>query len=393
MRKLIEGSMAVAESVKLCRPNVIAAYPITPQTHIVEGLAQMVADGELKSEFINVESEFGAASVILGASAVGARAYSATTSQGLLLMGEVLFNIAGLRLPLVITCANRAVSAPINIWNDHSDAMAIRDAGLIMLFAEDAQELFDMHPQAYKISEDPEISLPILVNMDGFILTHAFEPVELFDQKFVDEYLPPYEPVNKLDPTDPITMGLLAEPQWYMETRYKIMETLDDAKLVIEKTADEFRQKIGRYYGGLIDTYRLDDAETAFVAMGSLIGTLKDVVDDLRSKGEKVGILKVRSFRPFPKEKIREVCGDIKQIVIFEKAFSYGLGGILQEEMRSCFYNHKNQPLISGFVVGLGGRDIPPSSLKEAYKNCRGKEILNEFIDIDSELVGQGGSR
>ncbi|MEE9553682.1 MAG: transketolase C-terminal domain-containing protein [candidate division Zixibacteria bacterium] len=387
MRKLIEGSMAVAELVKLCRPNVIAAYPITPQTHIVENLSQFVADGELKGEFLNVESEFGAASVVLGASAAGARSYSTTTSQGLLLMGEVLYNISGLRLPVVITCANRAISAPINIWNDHSDAMTVRDAGWIMLFAEDNQEAADMHPQAYKIGEDPNICLPVLINMDGFILTHAFEPVDIPDQKEVDDYLPKYKPSEFLTVKDPRTFGMLAEPQWYAETRYKLFETHEDAKQVIEKTADDFKDKFGRYYGGLIDTYRLDDAERAFVAMGSLIGTLKDVVDDLRDKGEKVGILKIRSFRPFPKEKIREVCADVKELIVTEKAFSFGLGGVLQEEIRAAFYKQKHQPTVSGFVLGLGGRDIPPATLINIYNGSKGKEITNAFVDLRPDIA------
>ena len=389
MRKLIEGSMAVSESVRLCKPDVIAAYPITPQTHIVEFLAQMVADGDCKAQFINVESEFGAASVVLGAAAAGTRAYSATTSQGLLLMSEVLYNLAGMRLPLVVTVANRAVSAPINIWNDHSDAVVIRDAGLIMLFAEDAQELMDIHPQAYKIAENPEISLPVTVNMDGFILTHAFEPVELLDQAFVDKFLPPFKPVVKLDVENPVTMGLLAEPTWYMETRYKLKETMDDALPVIDKVADEFKQKAGRYYGGLIDTYRMEDAETAFVAMGSLVGTLKDVVDTLRAKGEKVGLIKIRSFRPFPQAKIREVSANLKQLIVFDKSYSLGLGTILQEELRSCFYRQKHQPLISGFVVGLGGRDIPPQSIIDSYNKSKGKELLNEFVDLRTDVVGR----
>jgi pyruvate ferredoxin oxidoreductase alpha subunit len=389
MKQFIEGSMAVSQSVKLCRPNVIAAYPITPQTHIVEFLAQIVANGELKTEFINVESEFGAASVVLGAAAVGARAYSATTAQGLLLMAEVLYNIAGMRLPLVITIANRSVSAPINIWNDHSDVVVIRDAGLIILFAEDAQELMDIHPQAYKIAENPEISLPVTVNMDGFILTHAFEPVEMLSQKQVDDFLPPFKPVVKLDLDNPVTMGLLAEPTWYMETRYKLKETMEDALPIIDATADEFKKLTGRYYGGLIDTYRMEDAETAFVAMGSLVGTLKDVVDTLRAKGEKVGIVKIRSFRPFPHKKIREVCASLKQLVVFDKSYSLGLGTILQEELRGCFYRQKHQPLISGFVVGLGGRDIPPESLIECYKKAQKGEILNEFVDLRLDVVGR----
>lgn len=387
MRKLIEGSMAVAELVKLCRPNVIAAYPITPQTHIVEDLSQFVADGDLKAEFLNVESEFGAASVVLGASAAGARAYSTTTAQGLLLMAEVLFNIAGMRLPVIITCANRAISAPINIWNDHSDALVVRDAGWVMLFAEDNQEAADMHPQAFKIAEDPNILLPVMINMDGFILTHAFEPVDIPEQAEVDAFLPKFNPVNYLTVKDPKTFGALAEPQWYAETRYKLAETHEDVKPLIEKTADDFKKAFGRYYGGLIDTYRFDDAERVFVAMGSLVGTLKEVVDDLRAKGEKVGVLKIRSYRPFPKEKLIEVCGHVKEMIVLEKAFSFGSGGMLQEELRAVFYGQKNQPKISGFVLGLGGRDIPPSTLVKIYNVAKGKVLSNEFVDLRPEVA------
>jgi pyruvate ferredoxin oxidoreductase alpha subunit len=387
MKKLIEGSMAVAEMVKLCRPDVIAAYPITPQTHIVENLSQFVADGVLKSQFLNVESEFGAASVVLGASVAGTRAYSTTTAQGLLLMAEVLFNIAGMRLPVIITCANRAISAPINIWNDHSDALCVRDAGWVMLFAEDNQESADMHPQAFKIAERPDILLPVMVNMDGFILTHAFEPVDIPEQAEVDAYLPKFAPERYLDIKNPMTFGALAEPQWYAETRYKIQETMEDVKAVIEKTADDFKAKFGRYYGGLIDTYRMDDAERVFVAMGSLVGTLKEVVDDLRAKGEKVGILKIRSYRPFPKEKILEVCGQVKEMMVLEKALSFGSGGMLQEELRAAFYGQKHQPTISGFVLGLGGRDIPPSTLRKIYEGAKGKVISTEFIDLRAEVA------
>ena len=387
MRKLIEGSLAVAEMVKLCRPHVVAAYPITPQTHIVENLSQFVADGKLKAEFLNVESEFGAASIILGASVTGARAYSTTTSQGLLLMGEVLFNIAGLRLPVVITCANRAVSAPINIWNDHSDAMVVRDAAWVMLFAEDNQEAADMHPQAYKIGEDPEICLPVLINMDGFILTHAFEPVDIPEQQEIDDFLPPYKPAEYMNVKNPRTFGLLAEPQWYMETRYKLQETQEDVKLVIERVADEFKAGFGRYSGGLIDTYRMDDAERVFVAMGSLVGTVKEVVDDLRSEGEKAGLLKIRSYRPFPRERILEVCEDVKELIVLEKAISFGSGGMLQEEMKAAFYKQKHQPSVSGFVLGLGGRDIPPSSLIEIYKAYKGMVVSNKFVDLRPEVA------
>jgi pyruvate ferredoxin oxidoreductase alpha subunit len=390
MKKVIEGSMAVAEGVKVCRPHVISAYPITPQTHIVENLSQMVADGDLKAESINVESEFGAASVILGASAAGARAFSATTSQGLLLMGEVLFNIAGLRLPVSITVANRSVSAPINIWNDHQDAMTLRDSGWIQLYAEDCQEVHDMQLQAFRIGENPEISLPVMVNMDGFILTHAFEPVDLIDQKAADEFLPPYKPLRYLTVKDPVTFGVLAEPQFYMETRYRLQQAIDAAIPVIDEVANEFNKKFGRYAGGLVDKYKLEDAKTVMVGMGSVVGTMREAVDVMRDKAQNVGLLKVRAFRPFPKEAIYDALKDAETIVVVEKAISLGLGGILLNEMKSIFYGREKQPRICGVIVGLGGRDIPTKSIMEAVRKAESEMVEDHFVDLREELIGIG---
>ena len=390
MKKVIEGSMAVSQAVKVCRPHVISAYPITPQTHIVENLSQMVADGELKSEFINVESEFGAASVILGASVTGARAYSTTTSQGLLLMAEVLFNIAGLRLPVSITCANRSVSAPINIWNDHQDAMTLRDSGWIQLYAEDCQEVHDMQLQAYRIGEDPEISLPVMVNMDGFILTHAFEPVDIIDQKAADEFLPPYKPVRYLTVKDPLTFGVLADPQFYMETRYRLQQAIEASIPVIDEVADEFNKKFGRHAGGLVDKYRLEGAKTVMVGMGSVVGTMREAVDVMRDKDQNVGLLKVRAFRPFPKEAIYDALKDADTIVVVEKSISLGLGGILLSEMKSVFYGKKKQPRICGVIVGLGGRDIPTTSIMEAVKRAESEVVEDHFVDLREELIGIG---
>ncbi len=390
MKKVIEGSMAVAEAVKVCRPHVISAYPITPQTHIVEDLSQMVADGDLKAELINVESEFGAASVILGASAAGARAYSATTSQGLLLMAEVLFNIAGLRLPVSITVANRAVSAPINIWNDHQDAMTVRDSGWIQLYAEDCQEVHDMQLQAYRIAEKAEISLPVLINMDGFILTHAFEPVELIDQKAADEFLPPYKPEKYLNVKDPVTFGILAEPPYYAETRYRLQQAIEASKQVIEQVADDFNKKFGRYAGGLVDKYRLDGARTALVGMGSIVGTMREAVDRMREQGEKVGLLKVRAFRPFPREAICDALKDVDTVVVMEKAISLGLGGILLNEMKSAFYGSKKQPRLCGAILGLGGRDVPTKSIVRTTNKAKTETFEDHFVDLREELIGIG---
>ncbi len=387
MREFIEGSMAVARGVAVCRPHVVSAYPITPQTHIVEHLSEMVADGELDSQFINVESEFGAASVVLGAAAAGGRSYSATTSQGLLLMGEVLFNIAGLRLPISITVANRAVSAPINIWNDHSDAMVFRDAGWIMLFAEDNQEVHDMQIQAYKIGENPEIMLPVLVNMDGFILTHAYETVETISQKEADEFLPPFKPEYYLDVNKPITMGVLGDPDYYLETRYSLQEAIDESRDVVRNVAKEFKDKFGRWYGGLIDTYRTEDADTVFVAMGSLVGTIKDTIDDLRDNGEKVGLLKIRCYRPWPGEEVVETLKNADNVIVLEKAVSLGASGMVADEIKASLFDTPHRPKISNFFIGLGGRDIPKESLVRVYNQVKDKPQYNQFVDLKPELL------
>jgi len=388
MKELIEGSMAVARAVMVCRPHVISAYPITPQTHIVEDLSQFVADGELKSEFVNVESEFGAASVVLGASATGARAFSCTTAQGLLLMLEVLYNIAGLRLPILIVVANRAVSAPINIWCDHQDAAAARDTGWIQLWAEDNQEVHDMCLQAYKIGETPEVSLPVMVNFDGFILTHAFEPVELIEQKDADQFLPPYKPAQYLTTKNPLTFGVLADPDWYLETRYRLEQALNDSIPVIEQVAGEFKKRFGRYSGGLLEEYRLEDAEIAVVSMGSVVGTIKDVVDELREEGKRIGVLKIRTFRPFPKKAIYNALKDIKNVVVMEKDISLGFGGMLANELKAVFYNQPKQPKISGFVAGLGGRDVSQQSIRRTIEKGVSGEIDLGWVDLREEIIG-----
>jgi pyruvate ferredoxin oxidoreductase alpha subunit len=387
---MIEGSKGVAEFVKLCRPNVISAYPITPQTHIVEDLAQIVADGELKAEFVNVESEHSAASVVLGASATGARTYTATTSQGFLLMLEVLYNIAGLRLPVSLTCANRAISSPINIWNDHQDSVTARDSGWIQIFAENNQEAGDMQIQAYRIGEDKEIMLPVMVCMDGFVLTHAYEPVNIPDQKDVDTFLPPYRPKYYLTTKNPLTFGAMVGPERYTEMRYLIQQTMELAKDKIERVANDFKTKFGRYYGGLIDKYQADDADTLLVGMGSMIGTMKDVADRLRSKGRKIGVVKVRAFRPFPKEKLYDALKGAKNVIIFEKAISLGKGGILCPEVKSIFdAKPKNAPSnISNFIIGLGGRDIREDSILGAIEEADKKPVELGFVDLDRELLG-----
>lgn len=387
MKKLLEGSQAVADAVRLCKPGVISAYPITPQTHIVEELAEMVANGEMNSQFVNVESEHSAASVVLGSTAAGVRSFTATSSQGLLLMAEVVFNIAGMRLPVVMTCANRAVSAPLNIWNDHQDAITVRDSGWVQMHAENIQEALDLHIQAYAIAEGPKIMLPVMVNMDGFILTHGLEVVDVPTQEQVDRFLPAYKPLFKLDVENPLTLGPLVDPDYYMEARFAMHETHKDVLKLIPLIKDEFQKVFNRPTGGLVEGYRIDDAEKVIVAMGSVCGTIKDVVDSLRSKGKKVGLLKVVTYRPFPAEAIYQALKDVPRVAVLEKAISIGSYSPVLSEVRSVFSGKKKSPVISGFVIGLGGRDITIDSIKEVFKNLTAKPVSEQFIDLKAELL------
>ena len=387
MKKVTEGLKAIAETVALCRPDVISAYPITPQTHIVEELSVIVANGRLKSEFINVESEFAAASVVLGASVAGVRAYSATSSQGLLLMAEVLFNMAGMRLPVVITDANRAVSAPINIWNDWQDTLAIRDAGMIHLFAEDNQEACDMHLQAFKIAEDHQVMLPVMVNLDGFILTHAFDPIDFPEQAEVDKYLPKYVPMEKLDVKNPLSFGLMGGPDRYLETRYAMAETMISCQPIIRKAAQDFAKQFGRNYGELVEEYKMADAEIVLLSMGSIVSSMKDVADELRAAGKKVGVLKIRCYRPFPVEDvIKSLCGK-KKVVILEKAISIGGVGILTADVKAALYGQKNVPEISDVILGLGGRDVTVADIKNIVAKAEKENLKGEFYGLDQKLV------
>jgi pyruvate ferredoxin oxidoreductase alpha subunit len=389
VKEFLEGSRAVAEIIKLCKPGVISAYPITPQTHIVEELAQMVADGELNAQFVNVESEHSAASVVLGAVATGVRAFTATSSQGLFYMGEVLYNISGLRLPLVMTCANRAISAPINIWNDQQDSVSLRDSGWIQLYAENIQEAADLHLVGYRLSEDKSIMLPVMVCMDGFILTHGMETVDIPQQEEVDKFLPSYQPLYKLDPAQPLTMGLLADPDYYLETRFAIQETFKDVLKMIPKINEEFKSHFGRdYKDGLIEEYFTRDAEKVIVAMGSVCGTIKEVVDAQRAKGKKVGLLKIISYRPFPYAKVYDALKDVPRVAVLDKAVSPGAYAPLAIEVKAAFFGKKKSPkVVSSFVAGLGGRDITLESVKEIFGKLTQKEITLEFIDLKPELL------
>lgn len=364
---------------------MIAAYPISPQTHIVEALSALVKKGELTGcEYLNVESEFGAMSACIGASAVGARTYTATASQGLLFMVEAVYNASGLGLPIVMTVANRAIGAPINIWNDHTDAMSQRDSGWLQLYAETNQEAADLHVQAFRIAE--ELSIPVMVCMDGFILTHAMELVDVPEADQVAQFLPPYEPRQVLDPHNPVSIGAMVGPEAYTEVRYLAHHRQKQALDLIPEVAASFREIFGRDSGGLVRPYRTEGAETIIVSMGSVLGTIKDVVDERRERGEKIGVLGITSFRPFPMDAVREALQGCARFVNVEKAFSVGLGGIVSSHCRSAVegLDIDNYEVIAG----LGGRPITKASLHGLLDDLKAGTLTQQtFLDLDRSLV------
>ncbi len=387
MLKQTEGSKAVAEAIALCRPEVICAYPISPQTHIVEALGEIVKSGELTPcEFINVESEFAAMSVAIGASAAGARAYTATASQGLLFMAEAVYNASGLGLPIVMTVANRAIGAPINIWNDHSDSLSQRDSGWMQLFAETNQEAVDLHIQAFRLAE--ELSMPIMVCMDGFILTHAFERVDIPEQAQVDAYLPPFEPRQVLDPAEPVSIGAMVGPEAFMEVRYLAHAKQMQAIERIPQLAAEFKEQFGRDSGGLIRTYCTEDADTIIIAMGSVLGTIKDTVDEMRAQGHKIGVLGIISYRPFPLEQVKAALLNCRRFVVLEKSLAVGMGGIVATDVRMAVTGTG----LKGFtaIAGLGGRPITKASLHKLFREAEAETLPPvTFLDLDWDAVNK----
>ena len=385
MLEQIEGSRGVAAAVARCRPEVICAYPISPQTHIVEALSTFVRSGDLAPcEFVNVESEFAAMSVAIGASATGARAYTATASQGLLYMAEPLYNASGLGLPIVMTVANRAIGAPINIWNDHSDSMSQRDSGWIQLYAETNQEAIDLHIQAFRIAE--EVSLPVMVCMDGFVLTHAVEQLDVPAAEVVDAFLPPYEPRQLLDPDDPMSIGAMVGPEAFTEVRYLAHERQMQALELIPAVAADFARAFGRDSGGLVRPYRCEDAETIVVALGSVLGTIKDTVDELRDEGHKVGVLGITSFRPFPLEAVRTALSGARRVVVLERALAVGIGGIVSANVRMALSGIS----LHGYTViaGLGGRPVTKASLRGLIADAEADRLEPlTFLDLKHDLV------
>lgn len=383
----LEGSQAVARAVALCRPNVVCAYPITPQTHIVEGLGELVHSKQLENcAYMNVESEMGAISAVIGSEAAGVRSYTATSSQGLLYMIEAVYNASGLDLPIVMTLGNRAIGSPINIWNDHADAMAARDAGWLMVFAESNQEAVDLHIQAFKIAE--AVKCPIMVCVDGFILTHAYEQVDIPAQEEVDKFLPPYKPEVYLNEKNPLSIGAMVSPTEFMEVRYLEHKKQIKALDIIANIGEEFAKQFGRNSGGLIRQYNVDDADVVIVAMGSVLGTIKDTIDELNAEGnEKFGVLSIVTYRPFPAEAIAKVLQNKKKVIVVEKAFALGRGGILFQEIELALKGTNVK--VTSVIAGIGGRNITMSLLKESFK----KDDDVTFLGLNHEIIREEEQR
>jgi pyruvate ferredoxin oxidoreductase alpha subunit len=382
----MEVSIAVSEAVKLAKAEVISAYPITPQTHIVEHLSELVAQGELDAEFIPVESEHSAMSACLGSSAVGARTFTATAGQGLELMHEVVYVASEMRLPIVMAVANRALSAPLNVWGDHSDVMAVRDTGWIQIFVENGQEAVDNTFCAFRIAEDRRVLLPVMVHIDGFHLSHMVEPVLFPTQAEVDTFLPPNSYPFPLNPQKPVTMGDFAPPIVYTEAKWAQEINLEKSKSVILEVWKKFGDQFGRYYNP-VETYRCEGCDTLLMTMGSFSETAMTTVDKMRENGKNVGLFRIRLWRPFPYQELRETVKGVENIIVLDRAISFGgPGGPVASEIKSALYPLEKRPKVVGFVGGLGGRDISPSDF-EAIVN-RGIEIAKSGSDREFEIYG-----
>ncbi|MBU3844377.1 MAG: pyruvate ferredoxin oxidoreductase [Candidatus Anaerobiospirillum pullicola] len=386
MLKQIEGSLGIAEAVALCRPGVVCAYPISPQTHIVENVGKLVKEGKLKQcEFINCESEFSALSISIGASAGGVRTYTATASQGLLFMAEAVYNASGLGLPIVMTVASRAIGAPINIWNDHSDSLSQRDSGWLQLFCESNQDAVDTHIMAFKIAE--QVGLPVMVLMDGFVLTHAFERLDIPSQEQIDSFLPEYQPKEYLDPKEPISMGAMVGPEAFTEVRLLQQRKMYKALQVIEDVTKEYRALTGRNSGGLLDCYNCENADVKLIIAGSSVGTAKDEIDKLTKQGYKVGIISLKAFRPFPYDALRAAIGDTKKVAVLERAFSFGARGIIAPEVERAMRGTGCE--IHTAIAGLGGRAILGSTIKRIADMALNDQFTDEvtWVDVDAKML------
>ncbi|HEX7475393.1 MAG TPA: pyruvate ferredoxin oxidoreductase [Dehalococcoidales bacterium] len=388
IRTGMEVSLAVSEAVKLANADVIAAYPITPQTHIVEHLAELVAQGELDAEFIPVESEHSAMSACLGSAAAGARTFTATAGQGLELMHEVVYVAASMRLPIVMAVTNRALSSPLSVWGDHSDVMAVRDTGWIQIFVENGQEAIDNTLCAFRLAEDRRVLLPVMVHLDGFHLSHMVEPVVFPAQSEVNEFIPPYDYPFPLNPGKPVTMGDFAPPVVFTEAKWAQEINLERSKEVVLEVWQKFGEKFGRYYHP-VETYRCEDCDTLLMVMGSFSETAMMAVDKMREAGKKIGLFRIRLWRPFPYTELRETVKNARTLIVLDRAISFGQEGPVASEIKSALYPLEKRPKVVGFVGGLGGRDVSPSDFEEIIN--RGIEIAGSGSQREFEIYGVRG--
>lgn len=387
-KKGMEVSIAASVAAKLARVEVIAAYPITPQTHIVEHLAEIVANGELEAAYINVESEHSAMSACVGASATGARTFTSTSAQGMELMHEILFIASGMRLPIVMAAVNRALSSPLSIWGDHSDIMAARDTGWVMVFCENGQEVVDSIIMAFKIAEDRRVLLPMMVNLDGFSLSHVIEPIEFPSQEDVDRFLPPYNPLYTLHPDKPVTMGAYAMPELYTEAKYGQEMAIRNSKDVVKEVMDQFSREFGRTYN-LVETYNTEKADTVFMALGSINENIKTAIDSLKEEGKELGLVSLRLFRPFPDAEVLEVLKNKKKIVVLERVMPGGaMNGPLFNEMASLVVSNGLNVQLENFIFGLGGRDVEPEELMDVYEQVVSSAKLSHADNKNYGVIG-----
>ena len=391
MKMIVRGNEATAVGAKLCRPDVIPAYPITPSTLFPEKISEYVANGELDTQFVTVESEHSAISACIGASATGVRTCTCTASQGLALMHEMLFIAAGMRLPIVMPIGNRALSAPINIWCDHQDSISELDTGWMQFYAEKNQEAMDLVILAFRIAEDKRVLLPAMVGLDAFVLTHTMEVVDVPPQSEVDEFLPSFTTsASYLDPQKPATIGSFATPDYYMEFKYAEEQAMGEAESVIDQVFAEFKKKFGREYKK-IPTYKTEDADIILLTMGSMSGTARAAVKKLREEGKKVGLAKITVLRPFPTKELVESVGHAKVLAVVDRNISFGFGGRVYSEVAGKFVNRATKPLITNYIVGLGGRDITIKDFEEMVTDCEnvmstGKvEKQTKWINIKEE--------
>ncbi len=376
----IEVSIAAADAAALCDVDVVAAYPITPQTHVVEHLAELVASGHLDAEFVPVESEHSAMSVCCGSAAAGARTFTATASQGLALMSEIVFIASSMRLPIVMFLSNRALSAPLSIWNDHSDTMMVRDCGWIQVFCENGQDVYDHIFHAFRVAEDSSVLLPVMINVDGFILTHVIEPIELWTKEMVTRYLPQYKPVHRLHPDKVVSMGAFGMPEIFTEQRKAMDVAVAESKKVILKAWDELAELTGRRYSP-VETYKAEGADTLILAMGSTCETASLAVDKMREQGKNVGLVKLRLWRPFPLDELRSTLGPAKEVVVLDRAISPGAGCLpLSAEIKSVMYGAAQRPAIHSVCLGLGGRDVSPDDIVKAASMALTGQVSEYYI-------------